>query len=103
MRRLIHALIRGIKEWCAKRNVPLSMVGCYSARYGGGIYDRLKHMAEAEGVPFLHPQEPLSALASSDLERFAIKNDGHPTEKVIGLMGERIWDWLKPRLVADLP
>ena len=51
----------------------------------------------------INPQETLSALASSDLERFAIKNDGHPTEEAIGLAGERIWDWLKPRLVADLP
>ena len=79
------------------------MVGFYSARYGGGIYDWLKPIAMAEGVPFLDLQGPLSALASSDLERFAIKNDGHPTEEAIGLAGERIWDWLKPRLVADLP
>ena len=102
-RRLTHALIRKIKEWCDKRNVRLTMVGHYSARYTGKIYDWFKPLAKAEGIQFLNLQEPMSLLTSSNLERFAIKKDGHPTEEAIRLTAERIWVWLKPRLVAALP
>ncbi|MDP6786673.1 MAG: hypothetical protein QF830_02410 [Rhodospirillales bacterium] len=102
-RRLTHAILRRIKEWCAERNVRLYMVGYYSARYPGGIYDWLRPLARKEGVPFLDLQEPMSSLARSDLGRYAIKRDGHPTEEAIALAADRVWTWNGRRLVQDLP
>jgi len=102
-RQLTHALLRQIKEWCAERDVKLYVVGFYSARYPGGIYDWFAPLAAQEGVPFLNLQEPMSSLALSDLGRYAIKRDGHPTEEALALVAERVWTWYGQRLGRDLP
>ena len=77
-------------------------MGFYSARYPGDIYGWFKPLAEAEGVPFLDLHELMSSLARSDLGRYAIKRDGHPTEEALGLVAEKVWRWLGPRLRTDL-
>ena len=102
-RRLIHALLRQIKEWCAERDVKLYMVGYYSAKNPGGIYDWFAPLAAQEGVPFLNLQGPMSSLALSDLGRYAIKRDGHPTEEALSLAADRVWAWYGRRLDRDLP
>ena len=102
-RRLTHALLRRIKEWCAERDVKLYMVGFYSARYPGAVYDWLRPLAAQESVPFLDLQGSMSPLARSDLGRYAIKRDGHPTEEAIALTADRVWKWYDQRLDRDLP
>jgi hypothetical protein len=102
-RQLTHALLHQIKKWCVERDVKLYIVGFYSARYLGGIYDWFAPLAAQEGVPFLNLQEPMSSLALSDLGRYAIKHDGHPTEEAIALVAEQVWTWYGQRLDRDLP
>ncbi len=102
-RRLTHAILHRIKDWCSERDVKLYIVGFYSARYPGGIYNWFRPLAAKEGVPFLNLQEPMSSLARSDLGRYAIKRDGHPTEEALALTADRVWSWYGKRLERDLP
>ncbi|MGH7178565.1 MAG: SGNH/GDSL hydrolase family protein [Tepidisphaeraceae bacterium] len=106
------ALFRAIHAWCAQRDIRLFVLTAWPAeqKFTPFFPDRnrinIAFRAQAEpffreeGIEFFDSGNQIAPVLETDLEKYRIPGDWHPSEAATTLIAETVWPWLEPRLRA---